>query len=174
MRLLMIRPRILRLAREESGQDLVELTVVTPVLLLVLLAIIEFGGLIDSQQELSYLTREGASIASRGTAIDTVLAITLQNGEDIGLSSRGGAVVSRVTMNGGDAEIQAQVASPGYGSASRIGESGDEVASISGLAVADGASLHVVEVFLERPMNTPILNFFSGSIPEVMYDRAIF
>jgi Flp pilus assembly protein TadG len=170
----MIRSRIRQLAREESGQDLVELTIVTPVLLLVLLAIIEFGGLIDSQQELSYLTREGASIASRGTAIDTVLAITLQNGQDIGLSSRGGAVVSRVTMSGGAAEVSAQVASPGYASASRMGAAGDQVGSIEDLALADGTSVHVVEVFLERPTSTPLLNFFSGSIPEVMYDRAIF
>jgi Flp pilus assembly protein TadG len=170
----MNRARLRRLVRDESGQDLVELTILTPVLLLVLLAIIEFGGLIDSQQELSYLTREGASIASRGTALDTVLAITLQNGEDIGLSSRGGAVVSRVTVNGGDAEVASQVASPGYTSASRLGATGDEAANIADLALADGSSVHVVEVFLQRPLNTPILGFFSGSIPEVMYDRAIF
>ena len=77
--------RCRRLLREESGQDLVELTIVMPLLLLVVLAIIEFGSILDSQQAVSYLTREGANIASRGTALDTVLAVTLRNGESIRL-----------------------------------------------------------------------------------------
>jgi len=32
----------------------------------------------------------------------------------------------------------------------------------------------VVEVFLRRPPATPLGNFFSGTIPDVLYDRAIF
>lgn len=171
--------RILRgwaalLRRDERGQDLVELTVVAPLLLLLLFGIVEFGSIFDSQHTMSYLTREGASIASRGTPLDTVLAVTMRNGADIGLSDRGGAVVSRVTVAGSTAEVEEQVASPGYASASRIGSPGDDIESISALNLEDGASVYVVEVFLNRSNLTPIMGFFSGSIPEVLYDRAVF
>jgi Flp pilus assembly protein TadG len=50
-----------RFRKDESGQDLVELVMVTPLLLLFVFGIIEFGSILDSQQAVSYLTREGAT-----------------------------------------------------------------------------------------------------------------
>ncbi len=163
-----------RLWRNESGQDLVELVMVTPVLLLFVLAIIEFGSILDSQQAVSYLTREGANIASRGTALDTVLAVTLRNGESIRLEDNGGAIVSRVFIEDGSPAIEEQVSSPGYSTSSRFGGEGDPVTSMEDLILSDGSSVYVVEVFYERPIVTPIMSFFSGSIPTVLYDRAVF
>ncbi len=148
------------------------MTIVTPLLLLVVFGIVEFGGILDSQQSMSYLTREGASIASRGTPIDTVLAVTMRNGADIELDTRGGAIVSKVLVEGAVAKIDGQVASAGYASASRVGNPGDPV--MAGLTLADGANVYVVEVFYQRPTVTPLTSFFSGSIPTVMYDRAVF
>ena len=66
-----------RLARGQRGQDLVELTILTPLLLLIVLGIIEFGSLLDSQQAMSYLSREGANIASRGAPLGEVLTVTM-------------------------------------------------------------------------------------------------
>lgn len=169
-----VRRTALRLGRNESGQDIAELVMVTPLLLLVLLGIIEFGGLLDSQQTLSGLSREGANIASRGTAIDTVLAVTMNNGATIGLDTRGGAVVSRLTVSGGAAQIEDQRASPGYTASSRLGAAGDEVAEVTSLGLSNGVTVYAVEVFLTRPPSTPIGSFFGGTIPDVLYDRAIF
>lgn len=163
-----------RLARNERGQDLVELTIVAPLLLLIVFAIIEFGGMLDSQQAMSYLTREGANIASRGEDLDNVLNVTMQNGSEIGLDSRGGAVVSRVVVENSVAKIDEQVASSGYASASRVGNAGDIVASMAQVNLVDGSRLHVVEVFYQRPSVTPLMGFFSGSIPDVMYDKSVF
>ncbi len=163
-----------RLAGNDSGQDLAELTIVTPLLLLVVFGIIEFGAMLDSQQAMSHLTREGANIASRGTALDTVLAVTMQNGSEMQLDTRGGAVVSKILIQGTVPTVNQQVASAGYSTASRVGGPGDPVGAVSGMNLADGASVYVVEVFYDRPTLTPLQAFFSGSIPNVMYDRAVF
>ena len=147
---------------------------VIPLLLLVVFGIIEFGHLFDSQQTMSYLTREGANIASRGTSLDEVLTVTMQNGSEIQLDTRGGVVVSRVQFENSQATIDLQVASSGYVTASKVGMTGDAVGPMTGLNLVDGTTVHVVEVFYERPMLTPIMEFFNGSVPDVMYDRAIF
>ena len=163
-----------RLLRNENGQDLVELTMLTPLLLLIVFGIVEFGNILDSQQALSYLTREGANIASRGAGLDEVLATTLTNGAEIQLDTRGGAIVTKIRFEDSVAEVESQITSPGYAMASRIGGPGDQVGSMSDLALGEGSSLYVVEVFYRRPMLTPVMAFFSGTIPEVMYDRAVF
>ena len=85
-----MRPALRRLARNEKGQDLVEMTILLPVLLLVVFAVIEFGSMLDSQQSMSYLTREGANIASRGEDLNSVLNVTMQNGASLQLDTRGG------------------------------------------------------------------------------------
>lgn len=163
-----------RLALDERGQDLVELVMVTPLLLLFVFGIIEFGSILDSQQAVSYLAREGANIASRGTALDTVLAVTMRNGEDIQLDTRGGAVVSRVFVASSVPHVAQQFASAGYGSASHVGGVGDEVTNLEGLNLSDGASVYVVEVFYHRADLTPFTGLFTGTLPDVLYERAVF
>lgn len=147
---------------------------VTPLLLLLVFGIIEFGSILDSEQTISYLAREGANIASRGTALDTVLAVTMRNGEDIQLDTRGGAVVSRVLVAGSTPQVEEQFASPGYTSASHVGGVGDDVAAMESLNLAEGASVYVVEIFYQRAELTPLAGLLSGSLPEVLYKRAVF
>ena len=163
-----------RLARNEQGQDLVEMTILLPVLLLVVFAVIEFGSMLDSQQSMSLLTREGANIASRGEDLNTVLNVTMQNGSELQLDTRGGAVLSRILVENATATIEQQVASAGYASSSQMGAPGDEVPSITGINMVDGSRVHVMEIFYARPTLTPLAAFFSGTIPDVLYDRSVF
>ena len=165
---------MIRLARDERGQDVVELTILLPLLLLIVFGIIEFGSLIDSQHAMSYLTREGANIASRGAPLGDVLTVMLENGSEIGLDERGGVIVTRVRVEESVPEVVAQVASNGYVGASRLGGPGDQIASLLGGSLGEGSSVHVVEIFYLRPMLTPFANFFSGTVPEPMYDRSVF
>jgi hypothetical protein len=116
-----------RLGREESGQDLVELVMVTPLLMLVIFGILEFGNILDSQQTVSYLSRVGASMASRGVSFDAVMGATLDNGAGIQLEDRGGLVLSRLVVEDGVPNVREQVASLGYAGASRLGVVGDEL-----------------------------------------------
>lgn len=110
----------------------------------------------------------------RGTPLDEVLTLTMNNGSQIQLDTRGGAIVSRVRVEDSVPQIEEQVTSPGYAAASHVGSVGDPVGSMSGLNLSEGTTVYVVEVFYERPMLTSITGFFSGTIPDVMYDRAIF
>lgn len=52
--------------RNEKGQSLVEFALVIPLLLLILMAIIEFGFLFNSYLVISNASREGARLASLG------------------------------------------------------------------------------------------------------------
>jgi Flp pilus assembly protein TadG len=69
-----------RLRRNESGQALVEFTLIIPVLLIILLAIAQFGGLYNHYVTITDATRAGARVAvvSRqatdpvGTAVQAV------------------------------------------------------------------------------------------------------
>jgi Flp pilus assembly protein TadG len=54
----------LRLRGGESGQSLVEFTIVVPVLVLVLLAIVEFGNLLKTQEQIQNAVREGSRYAA--------------------------------------------------------------------------------------------------------------
>jgi hypothetical protein len=147
---------------------------VTPLLFLVIFGILEFGNILDSQQTVSYLTREGASMASRGVSLDAVLGATLENGEAIQLEDRGGLVLSRLVVEDGVPCVEEQLASMGYESASRLGVVGDELDELTEITMADGANIYVVEIFYERPTLTPVMAFLSGMVPDVLYDRAIF
>lgn len=164
----------MRLTRDERGQDIAELTILLPLLLVIVFGIIEFGSIIDSQHAMSYLTREGANIASRGASLDQVLTVTLENGSEMRLDERGGVVVTRVRVEDSMPEVVEQLATSGYGGASRLGGPGDQIATLLGGSLGEGTSVHVVEVFYQRPTLTPFANFFSGSVPETMYDRSVF
>ena len=48
------------------------------------------------------------------------------------------------------------------------------VGTIPGLNLPEGASVHVVELFYDRPTLTPLQAFFTGSLPDVLYDRYVF
>ncbi len=163
-----------RLVRSQQGQDLVELTILIPLLLIFVFGIIEFGSLMDSQQAMTHLSREGANIASRGAPLDEVLTVTLDNGRELRLQERGGVVVSRILVYDEGPQVEEQVSSPGYAEASRMGGLGDPVGVIAEVDLDEGSNVYVVEIFYERPTITPLMAFFDGTIPEVMYDRAIF
>jgi len=147
---------------------------VTPLLMLVIFGILEFGNILDSQQTVSYLTREGASMASRGVSFDAVMGATLVNGEGIQLEERGGLVLSRLIVEDGGLRIEEQLASFGYTGASRLGVVGDELDELTDIVMAEGANVYVLEVFYIRPTLTPVMAFLSGMVPDVLYDRAIF
>jgi hypothetical protein len=150
------------------------MVLVAPVLVIVLFAVFELGHAFDVAHTLAGLAREGANIASRGTALDTVLSVTLQNGGSIALGKEGGAVVSELQVKGGVPRIVSQVASSGYAGHSRLGDTGDPAASLAGLGLVDGRTIYAVEVFYSYRSLTPIGRLVPGMVPGTVYDRAFF
>jgi hypothetical protein len=150
------------------------MVLVAPILVIVLFAVFELGHAFDVAHTLAGLAREGANIASRGTALDTVLGVTMHNGASIGLGKEGGAVVSELEVKGGVPRIVSQVASSGYSGHSRLGTTGDPASSLAGLGLVNGRTIYAVEVFYSYEPLTPIGRLVPGMVPGTVYDRAFF
>lgn len=82
------------------------------------------------------LSREGANLASRGTALESVVQITLANGGSIRLATAGGTVASRVRIQGGMPLLTGQSAPSGYDARRRLGQAGHSVPAFAGAGLA--------------------------------------
>lgn len=158
----------------DGGQELVELTLTIPILLVVVFGILELGRAYDVDQAMAGLSREAANIAARGTALDTVIAVTMTNGSSINLTSRGGAIATEITIIGGVPTVTDQRSTGGLSAYTRIGAPGATAAGLSGLGLAEGRTYYAVELFYDYQGYTPLANLVSSVVPDTMYDRSIF
>lgn len=166
--------RTRELAACERGQDVAEMAIVLPFLLVIVLGVVEFGTIFGRQHTLTSLGREGANIAARGEPLDAVTVLTLESGTQIELATRGGVVSSRVVIEDGVPVIVEQVPSPGYGGLSRLGGEDDPAPALSQVAGDEGASFYVVEVFLMHESRTPLRRLLGDGVPDTLYSRAVF
>lgn len=160
--------------RREDGAEFVELVLVLPVLLVVAFGVIELGNVFEKAHAMTALSREGANIAARGTALDTVAAVTMANGASIGLDARGGTIVSRIVVEGGTAFVRNQVASSGLVGKSRIGDLNDPASGFGGVGLQDGQELFAVEILYDHREATPLSRFIGAVVPDTMYTKAVF
>lgn len=163
-----------RLRDDTRGQDLIELVLTLPILLIVAFGILELGALLDAGHGLSGLTREGANIASRGASLDSTVQVTVANGGSWDLSSRGSVVASRIRVLAGTPLIADQVAGGSLSAPSRLGARGEVAAPLAGIGLRDGSTYYVVEVFLPYRPFTPLRNLLAGVVPDTLYERALF
>jgi Flp pilus assembly protein TadG len=163
------------LLRNDSGQGLVEFSLALPIILIILLGMVEFSNAYDRVHGLAGLSREGANIAARGTALSEVLTTVVADGETLKMSANGGAIVSRLVVQGGEPVVMAQVATDGYDQKTRI-IAGDSTAAkwIATAGFAEGSTHYAVEVFLAYDPVTPLGNLFETVTPPVLYERAVF
>jgi len=160
--------------RFDRGQGLVELTLILPVLLTLTFGVLELGMLLDVTHSVSGLTREGANLASRGGALDSVLLVTARNGASIGLQSGGGVIASEIQVLGGVPTVIDQVATPGYTTLSRVGLLGAPATPLVGQGLANGSFYYVVEVFAPYNSFTPLNALMNAVVPDTLYDRTVF
>jgi hypothetical protein len=160
--------------RDSRGTALVEAALVTALLGALALAVIEFGNAYSQAHTLTSLSREGANIAARGTPLDTAVDIVMANGTDVGLTTHGGAVGTRIDVIDGTPEIVEQVASSGYAGRSMIGEEGEPAQGVAGWDLVEGQTVYSMELFLDYQQLTPFASFVEVALPEVLYERAIF
>lgn len=160
--------------QDERGQSLVEFALLTPLLLIILLGVIEFGRAIDAAHSMASLSREGANIAARGTPLDTVVAVVLANGSDLVLALSGGVVASEVRVDTGAASVTAQAHSAGFAGRSRMGRVGDRALALDSLGLIDGQTHYIVEIFHHHTAVTPLQHLLGFGVPDTLYDRAVF
>ncbi len=163
-----------RRLRSRRGQALAEIAICLPFLLILGLGIIEVSRLLETRHIMSSLTREGANIASRGATLAEALDATRNNQFASGLGTGGGAIVSRVVVQGGVPRVQTQVTSSGFDSRSLIGLPDSVAVPYLASGLRDGQSYVAVELFVPYTPITPTPRFVDGIIPEVLYDRTLF
>jgi hypothetical protein len=163
-----------RLPRDRSGQAIVELALVMPILLLISLGLVEFGRALSVSHSLSRVGREGANIAARGTGLDTVLTVVLRNASDVELRRRGGVIVSRIEIDDAAPVISRQVVAPGFEGRSRLGSEGAIAKDFVPLGFERGSIHYAVELFYDYQTITPLPRFVTSLFPLELYDRAVF
>lgn len=165
---------IRRRNRPTRGQALVETAIVAPVLLLILLGLIELGNGLSIKHKVTVLSREGANIASRGTTLTQTVGAVMGAGDEIDLATRGGVVVSRIMVIGGEPVIEAQQAHPGYEGASRLGVADSVATALAGLQLLEGQALYAVEIVYDYQALTPVAGLLPDVWTDQVYERAIF
>lgn len=163
-----------RVVRDNSGQEIAEMALILPFLLLLVLGIVEFGSIFSTSHSLTSIGREGANIAARGAPLDTVNALMLENGSEIDLANRGGSITSRIVVQDSVPTVEAQTATHGYTGQSRLGRAGDPAVGLTQLAAAEGGSFYVVELFYDYGGRTPLRRLLGSTIPDLLYTRAVF
>lgn len=159
---------------DERGQELVEMVIVLPLLLLTVLGIAEIGHVFTINHGMAALSRESANLAARGTSLAQAAQIAVTTGDDILLSTNGGAIATRLRVQGGTPVVIAQAAFGSVG-ASKMGTIGDSAAPLTGVAFADGRVLYTVEIFYQYQPLTPLLGVAGAAIvPNQLYEAAVF
>jgi len=163
-----------RLLPSDSGQGVAEFALALPVILIILLGMVEFSNAYDRVHGLAGLSREGANIAARGTALSEVLTTVVANGETLDMAANGGAIVSRLVVQQGQPVVMAQIATDGYDKKSRLTDQDVAAKWIATAGFAEGSTHYTVEVFLTYEPLTPLSVLYQAVTPDVLYERAVF
>ena len=164
--------RARHLFRCQRGQSLVEIAISLPLLLIVFLAMVELSHAYDMVHGMGSISREAANIASRGATLAEASTVALNNGRDLGVNTRGGVVVSRIEFAGSTPRVREQITTSGYGS--RLGGVNQSVTALNRAGYSSGTDVYAVEVFLRYEPITPVGQWLSGLMPNVLYQRAVF
>ena len=179
------------------GIALIEFALILPILLILALATVDFGRLVQTRLIVSNVSREGGSLASRQTTVDTSLITVLkESGKPLNLIGADGKIIITRVRAGQSAgapnpTILTQNSRGTLGRNSTvgttIGANPNLVASIynhlvfrTANATSDISEVTVVEVFYKYRPITPFPRGFGGSmlLPDgdgmIVWSRAIF
>jgi len=181
--------------RDARGTALIEFALLLPVLILLSMAVIDFGNLFQTRLILSNVSREGASVGSRQTTLDSTLTLLmLASGHPLALSGPDGRIVVTRLVAGRSADasaptIERQLAVVSLARGSRI-DAADATLGLSPnlynhlvyRAVngsADISELTVVEVYYKYRPITPLPRSLEGFVPSgqdgiVIGSKAVF
>ena len=176
-----------RLERDESGQAVLEFSLVATMMIVLAFGVIDFSRAIYLRQVLINLSRETANLEARGTGNSTgeimtnALNATLQSASNsLSLNSPLGLIVlTAVTNYGSGYHISERLSSGSLpGAASRIGSAVNGTATLptvsSGSFLPANHTVYVAEVFYQFQSITPVGHFFKGVLPTQLYDAAYF
>ena len=159
----------------ERGAAFTELAIVFPILLFTFIASMDVGRFIYFRQVIANLSREGASLASRGATDAQAISAIEASDDPFDLKNYGKTIVStirRKDANDGTPWVFAQTTSGTFAFNSHVGSVGAR-AAVPGVAnLASGITIRTVEVAspFKPVMNTPWLGvLYPTFVYEVSY-----
>jgi hypothetical protein len=182
--------------RGQRGAALIELALVVPLLAIMIMTTVDFGRLIQARLIITNVSREGGSIASRQTVVDTSLATVLkESGRPLDLVGADGKIIitrvkAGVSVNAPDPTILSQCSRGSLGRTSTIGTVGADPALPASIyhhlcfdptqAGADISEVTVVEIYYKYRPVMRLPRDFGGSLflsdgdGTIVWSRAIF
>jgi len=174
---------MLKIRSSKKGQALVELTLLSPLLVLLAYGSIEVANVISTYITLTHTTREGANLTSRGTqpndaldAIITAASPVLRNDNLTHWNVIYSKIVQDPAVPCAQApctyEVASQIVRGSMGQSSKIGSVNQKVTLAGISSVGPGQTFHAIEVFFDY--RSSILTFVGTEISPTIYDRTIF
>ncbi len=184
---------LFRMLRSTKGQSLIELMLIAPLMMALAYGALEVGSVISTYLTMSHTTREGASLASRGTPPDQALAAIVAAAAptlSTANQTQWRIIYSRIIqdpLNPGVAEPynfivdntkpdgQLSSLTGTLNKVSKLGTPGTPVtqAILPGIQnVKSGQSFHVIEVFFDYAPS--IITYVGRGINTDLYERTIF
>jgi Flp pilus assembly protein TadG len=173
--------------RSENGQALVEFSLITVALLVLIFGAIDFGRAIYLRQVMINLSRETANLEARGSGSTTqdimtnALNAAIQEGlPTLNLNSvTGMVIVTAVTNFGAGFRVSQQyIAGTLAGAASIAGPNGSNTTahlpSTAASILPANRTVYVAEIYYEFFPITPVGNFIKVVLPKKFYDAAYF
>ena len=156
--------RLTRLTGDAKGQSLLEAALVLPLLITIVLGVFEFARVIQANNILANITREGANMASRTSSTDQqIMDAVASTTTPLNMNTYGQMYITQVTWNSsGTAIVTGQTRwthSGTYNPASKVGPTvpsgGNPSPAAVGLPVdtnLSGQSGNVVEAYYNYPV----------------------
>jgi Flp pilus assembly protein TadG len=184
-----------------SGQSIIELALVTPLLLIVVLGVVEFSYALLHQHVITRLSREGSNLISRDTSLlDATTAMVSMSSAPVNFSSNSTlifSVIKQVATVGasnynknvlyqryqyGSFSAQSALATSGAGSfggaPDYLANNSDndtslQITNLPANLLTIGGLLYVTEIYTSHALITP-LNRFGITVPSQLYSIAYF
>jgi Flp pilus assembly protein TadG len=162
-----------------SGQAILEIALMVPLLCLILFAIIDYGRALNCEQILVDLSRQGSNLASRGTTLSTAASTVALNSAPLTVSLSGVVIISSVARVNNVDTITGQASSGGLSKPSKIGSGVNAKATVPAavddiFAKNSGQTIYITEIYYSLQAITPIAAMWGQILPATLYQVAYF
>ncbi|HXN86392.1 MAG TPA: TadE/TadG family type IV pilus assembly protein [Candidatus Binataceae bacterium] len=174
-------PSTATISARQSGQAMIELVLMVPLMCLILFAIIDYSRALNDEQVMVDLSRQGSNMASRGTALAAAANALVQGSPPLNLATAGEVIITSVARVGSTDTIMGQVirSAGSVTTASKIGTGVGSKAIVP--AVIDdvfsknsGQTVYITEVYYPFQGITPLASMWNIIIPSILYQAAYF
>jgi Flp pilus assembly protein TadG len=169
-----------KVAARQSGQALFELALLVPLLCLVMFAIVDYGRVLNDEQIMVNLSRQGSNMASRGATLSSAANSVVQGSAPLNLATAGQVTITSVARVANSDTITGQVTvTSGTSIPSKIGTGVGNKATVP--AVVDdifvknsSQTVYITEVYYPFQQITPLARMWNLVVPPTLYQVAYF